>query len=189
MKNICVFGSSSENIEKTYLEDAEALGEELVLRGYNVVFGAGKCGVMGAVSRGVRRKNGYLIGVSPELFEPMGVLEHDCSELIITDTMRERKAVMEDRADAFVVCADGIGMFEEFFELLTLKQLQVHGKPIIVYNFNGYYDPMLEMMDHAIGNGFMISELNKLYTIAHSIGEVFEQLENYVPFTYNKYGV
>ena len=167
--NICVFGSSSEQIDKIYLESAEHLGKKIAEKGYNLVFGAGKYGVMGASARGAY-----------SVFDK-------CSELIVTDTMRERKGIMEDKADAFVICAGGMGTFEEFFEVLTLKQLNRHTKPIIIYNVKGYYNSMLAMLDNAVSEKFMTNACNRLYTIADTEEEVFNQLENYVPFSYDKY--
>jgi uncharacterized protein (TIGR00730 family) len=144
--NICVFGSSSEQIDKIYLESAEHLGKKIAEKGYNLVFGAGKYGVMGASARGAYSAGGYTIGVTPDFFIDVGVVFDKCSELIVTDTMRERKGIMEDKADAFVICAGGMGTFEEFFEVLTLKQLNRHTKPIIIYNVKGYYNSMLAML-------------------------------------------
>lgn len=187
MKTICVFGSSSEKIDRAYLDNAERFGSELAKRGYETVFGAGKYGVMGAVARGVKREGGTLIGVSPDFFTELNVLDEGCTELILTPTMRERKALMEDKADAFVVCAGGIGTFEEFFEVITLKQLQRHDKPIIILNDRGYYDPLLAMMRASVDERFMVRDIDRLYTVADTIDEVFEQLESYVPFTYSKY--
>lgn len=185
--NICVFGSSSEDIDREFLDTAKNLGKELAKRGNGVVFGAGKYGVMGATARGVSTENGTLIGVSPKFFLEMDVLYEDCTELIYTETMRERKGIMEDKSDAFIICAGGMGTFEEFFEVLTLKQLRRHSKPIIIYNVKGYYAPMIAMLDNAVKNGFMTDDCNRLYTVAETEQEVFEQLDNYVPFTYNKY--
>lgn len=184
---ICVFGSSSERIDKEYLDTAEQLGKALVKKGHSVVFGAGKYGVMGATARGVASENGTLIGVSPTFFIEMDVLYDKCTELIFTETMRERKGIMEDRSDAFIICAGGMGTFEEFFEVLTLKQLERHSKPIIIYNVNGYYNSMLAMLDNAVKENFMTDDCNKLYTVANTEEEVFEQLENYVAYSYNKY--
>ena len=185
--NICVFGSSSEQIEKKYLDSAQSLGAAIAARGWVLIFGAGKYGVMGAVARGAAEKNGVIVGVSPEFFKELNVLRYDCTELVFTDTMRERKGVMEDRADAFVICPGGIGTFEEFFEVITLKQLEQHSKPIIIYNVGGYYDPMLEMMNISIGQDFMSHDVTKLYEVVDTEREVLEHIENYVPFSYNKY--
>lgn len=186
--NICVFGSSSEAINKEFLISAESLGRKIAQRGDTVVFGAGKYGVMGAAARGAKAENGRIIGVTPRFFDEMEVIYDECTELIYTETMRERKAIMEEKADAFVICAGGIGTFEEFFEVLTLKQLNRHCKPIIVYNVGGYYNPMIAMMQNAVDREFMSDECNRLYTVAETEEQVFEQIKNYVPYSYNKYG-
>lgn len=185
--NICVFGSSSEHIDKIYLESAKNLGKFLAEKNYGVIFGAGKYGVMGETAKGVSEKNGVLIGVSPRFFIEDDVIYDKCTELIFTDTMRERKAIMEEKADAFVICAGGIGTFEEFFEVITLKQLNRHNKPIIIYNINGYYNPLIAMLQNAVDQKFMSAFCNKLYTVAENEQEIIEQIEKYVPFTYNKY--
>lgn len=185
--NICVFGSSSEQIDKIFLDSAEQLGESIAKKGHGLVFGAGKYGVMGAAVRGAAKQGGHTIGVTPDFFIDMNVVYENCSELIVTDTMRERKGIMEDKADAFVICAGGMGTFEEFFEVLTLKQLHRHSKPIIIYNVKGYYDSMLKMLDNAVKERFMTDACNSLYTVAATENEIFEQLENYVPFSYDKY--
>ena len=187
MKQLCTFGSSSESIERSYIAVAEELGREAARRGCGVIYGAGKYGIMGAVSRGVRAEGGALIGVSPDFFVELDVLTEDYGELLLTPTMRERKAVMEDKADAFVICPGGIGTFEEFFEVITLKQLGRHQKPIIILNTNGYYTPMLDMMEQCCAQQFMSEDVHRLFSVAESIDEVFDQLENYSAFQYNKY--
>lgn len=185
--NVCVFGASSEYIDKIYLETAKHLGSLLAEKNYGVIFGAGKYGVMGKVAKGVSEKNGTLIGVSPRFFIEDDVIYDNCTELIFTDTMRERKAIMEDRADAFIICAGGIGTFEEFFEVITLKQLGQHNKPIIIYNVNNYYNSLIDMLNNSVNQKFMSNNCNKLYTIAKNENEIIEQIEKYVPFSYNKY--
>lgn len=185
---ICVFGASSEQIEKIYIDTAESLGRAIANRGDAVIYGAGKYGVMGATARGVTSEKGELIGVAPEFFKKDNVLYDKCTELVFTETMRERKGVMEDRADAFVICAGGIGTFEEFFEVLTLKQLSQHRKPIVMYNVNGYYDSLINMMKKSVSEGFMSDDCLKLFTVANTEQEVFEQIDNYKEYTYDKYG-
>ncbi len=185
--NICVFGSSSESINREFIDSTEHLGSSIAKRNCGVVFGAGKYGVMGAIARGVTKENGKLIGVSPKFFSETNVLYDRCTELIFTETMRERKAVMEDRSDAFIICPGGMGTFEEFFEVLTLKQLKRHTKPIIIYNVRNYYDSMIAMMKNAVDKNFMTENCNKLYSVAKTEEEIFEQLDNYKPFSYDKY--
>lgn len=185
---ICVFGASSEQIDKIYIETAESLGKSIASRGDGVIFGAGKYGVMGATARGVSSEKGELIGVSPRFFIKDNVLYDGCTELVFTETMRERKGIMEDRADAFVICAGGIGTFEEFFEVLTLKQLGQHSKPIVIYNTNGYYNSLIDMMKKSVAEGFMSDECFKLFTVACNEQEVFEQIDCYEEYSYDKYG-
>lgn len=187
MKHICVFGSSSEQIDPAYLTVAEELGQLLVQKGCGVVFGAGKYGVMGAVARGVQAQNGTLLGVSPAFFVELNVLKEDYGELLLTPTMRERKAAMEDKADAFVICPGGIGTLEEFFEVITLKQLGRHQKPIILLNTRGFYDPMIDMMEQSVALGFMSEKVHRLYSVAETPDEVWRQLETYQAFSYSKY--
>lgn len=185
--NICIFGSSSEIIDKEYLDTAEHLAATFAKRGYSLIFGAGKYGVMGASARGAFSEGGKIIGVAPKFFESLQVLYKDCTELIYTETMRERKAIMEDKADAFIICAGGMGTFEEFFEVLTLKQLDRHRKPIIIYNVKGYYDPMLAMLENAVDNRFMTDDCKRLFTVASSEEELIAQLDGYTSYIYNKY--
>ena len=187
MQTVCVFGSSSESIEKEFLDSAEHLGRTLARRGKKVVFGAGRYGIMGAVALGVTAGGGKLIGVSPRFFIDMDVLVDNAYDMIYTDTMRERKAIMEETSDAFIICAGGIGTFEEFFEVLTLKQLGRHQKPIIIYNCLGYYDELIAMMNASVEKSFMSRNVNRLYSVALTEEEVFDQLDNYREFHYNKY--
>ncbi len=184
--NICVFCASSEKIDKSYILAGEDFGESLAERGHTLVFGAGKYGVMGAVARGLRRRGGRAIGVIPNFFEEVDVMFSDC-EIVRTETMRERKRIMEDMGDAFVVMPGGIGTFEEFFEILTLKQLGRHKKPIIIYNVNGFYDNMLRMLDVIIEERFMTDKCRALFKVCDTAEEIFAYLEEYEPFTYNKY--
>ena len=183
---ICVFCASSETIDKSYLLTGERFGEMLAEQGHTLVFGAGKYGVMGAVARGLRRKGGKALGVIPAFFNESEVAFTDC-ELIYTETMRERKQIMEDNSSAFVIMPGGIGTFEEFFEILTLKQLRRHTKPIVIYNVNGYYDSMLNMIDTAIAENFMDEKCRNLYYVSDSADKVFEYLSEYKPYSYNKY--
>lgn len=183
---ICVFGASSSTIDKTYIEQTEELGRKMAMRGHGLVYGAGASGLMGAVARGVYEKNGEIIGIVPDFFEneDMGVdgqIFKNCTELIKTDTMRERKRLMEEKADAFVITPGGIGTFEEFFEVFTLKQLERHNKAIAILNENGYYDAMINMLDVAVKEKFLREGCHKLYKVFDNDDEMLDYLENYKP--------
>ena len=124
--NICVYGASSDAIDPRFLAAGEALGREMARRGHGLIFGGGGHGLMGAVARGMTQGGGSITGIAPRFFNVDGVLYDGCTEFLYTETMRERKALMESKADAFVMTPGGIGTYEEFFEILTLRQLGQH---------------------------------------------------------------
>ena len=177
--NICVYGASSNAIDKKYIEVTEELGRRMAERGHNLVFGGGAGGLMGAVVRGVYEKGGYIVGVAPTFFNVDGILFENCNEMIRTETMRQRKQIMEDRADAFIMTPGGMGTFEEFFEILTLKQLGRHKKAIAVLNIDGYYDAMENMIANAIEGKFMTEACGKLYTTFTDIDKMLDYIEIY----------
>jgi uncharacterized protein (TIGR00730 family) len=177
--NICLYGAASNTIDNSFIKAGEDLGELMAKRGHKLVYGAGAQGMMGAVSRGIQKKNGYVIGVVPSFFTNEEILNLNCNELIRTETMRQRKQIMEDNADAFIVSPGGIGTFEEFFEILTLKQLNRHNKPIVIFNINGYYDSMLKMLDEAIKGNFINIECKEMYPAFSEPEKVLDYIENY----------
>lgn len=177
--NICVYGASSNAIDEKYIKAGEILGEMMANRGHNLVFGAGSGGLMGAAARGEYRGGGKIVGVVPKFFDVDGIIFPHCDELIRPDTMRERKRIMEERSDAFIVTPGGIGTFEEFFEILTLKQLMRHNKPIAVLNTGGYYDSMQSFIENAIAQGFLKEKARMLYLFADRPEDVLDYIENY----------
>lgn len=176
---LCLYGASSENIDEVYKKEVEALGKVLGKKGHSIVFGGGAKGLMGAAARGVYSEKGEIIGVSPNFFNVDGVLFENCTELIYTETMRERKALMEELSDGFIVLPGGIGTYEEFFEILTLRQLGRHNKPISIFNINGYFDKMIELFDVTIKEGFMKNECRELFSVFSSAKELVDYMENY----------
>lgn len=178
--NICVFGAASKTIDEKYLTAVEDMGEILAKRGHNLVFGAGSTGSMGAASRGFKKGGGSIHGVIPTFFKEdlYEFVNWNCDKMTYTETMRERKSVMEDSADCFIITPGGIGTFEEFFEVLTLKQLGRHRKPIAVFNIDGYYDPMNETIENGIKGGFIKDNCRALYKFFTDVQEMAEYLEN-----------
>ena len=177
--NICVYGASSNKIDPAFTAAGEALGRALAQGGHTLVFGGGNGGMMGAAARGAKQNGGRIIGVAPTFFNVDGVLFPDCTELIGTETMRERKAKMEELSDAFVMTAGGIGTFEEFFEILTLKQLGRHKKAVVVLNTNGYFDSLFSLMENAVKGEFMTRENLSLFAVFSEPSDVVKYLENY----------
>lgn len=179
--NICVYGASSNAIDKDYILAGERLGEELAKRGHTLIFGAGAGGLMGAAARGADRMSGKMIGVAPLFFNADGILYDNCTELIRTTTMRERKQILEDLSDAFIMAPGGIGTFEEFFEVLTLKQLARHNKAIAVLNTNGYYDSLNKVLKDITNGGFMREDSLGLYETFSDPVSVLDYVEKYIP--------
>lgn len=176
---ICVFGAASPTIDKMYIEKVEELGRKMAERGHSLVFGGGGNGLMGAAARGVREKKGYILGVIPKFFEEETVelIFDSCDKMLKPDTMRERKQLMEDNADAFIVTPGGIGTYEEFFEILTSKQLCRHNKPIAIYNIDGFYNDINTAMHSAISKNFIKKDCLELYLMTDDADEMFEYIE------------
>lgn len=178
--NICVFGAASSKIDSSYADKVVEMGERLARQGHNLVFGAGGQGLMGAAAIGFKNGGAKITGVIPEFFKDAQVepIYEYCDELIFTESMRERKAKMEDRADAFIIVPGGIGTFEEFFEVLTLKQLGRHQKPIVIYSIDGYYESMEAMMLHSMNEKFVNETCKTLYATFDELEPMVEYLNN-----------
>lgn len=175
--NICIYGASSDTIDPIYTDAVAALGRALGRRGHTLVFGGGAHGLMGAAARGTAAGGGEVVGVSPHFFNHDGILWDGCTQLILTDTMRQRKQRMEELADAFLTVPGGIGTYEEFFEILTLRQLERHTKPIAVFNIAGYFDPLQAMLEKTVEAGFMKPACLELYAIFTAPDDALDYLE------------
>ncbi len=176
---VCIYGASSAKTDEKYILAVEDLGETLAKAGHGLVYGAGANGLMGAAARGFTKGGGHIIGVVPHFFNIDGILYDKCDEMIRTETMRERKQIMEDHADAFVIVPGGVGTFDEFFEILTLKQLGRHQKPIIIYNLFGYYDKLLEFLDVSVKENFVSGVSLGLFEVISDERELLSYLNNY----------
>ena len=177
---ICVYGAASPTIDPRYIESVEKMGYEMAKRGHSLVFGGGGNGLMGAAARGVKSGEGHIIGVIPQFFEDENVeaICTFCDELIQPETMRQRKQIMEDKADAFIIVPGGIGTFEEFFEILTLKQLCRHNKPIAIYNIMGYYNELNQVLDESMKKNFIRDNCKALYYTTENLEDLFCYIED-----------
>lgn len=171
---LCLFGASSDNLAAEYFDRVGVLGRKMGKRGIALVFGGGATGLMGAACRGAYAECGEIIGIAPKFFDKDGVLFEGCTEFIFTETMRQRKQLMEDFSDGFIVVPGGIGTFEEFFEIFTLRQLDRHGKPIAIFNINGYYDRLIEFLNHAVSEGFMSKDHMDLVGVFDDADELLD---------------
>ncbi len=184
---ICVYGAASPTIDDKYIKATEIMGEKLANRGHDLIFGSGNNGLMGAAARGFHKGGADIIGVIPKFFDEEKVEEicNFCNELIMPETMRERKQIMEDNADAFIVVPGGIGTYEEFFEILTLKQLRRHNKPIALYNLFGYYNELNATMLSAMEKEFIKDNCKELYLISDNLEEIIKYIENPAEITHS----
>lgn len=178
---ICVYGASSNEISENYKQKTYELGFSLAKRGHSLVFGAGSDGLMGAAARGFKAGGAKVHGVIPKFFEENGyeAIFYEADKLTYTQTMAERKAIMEDSCDAFIIAPGGIGTFEEFFQVFTLKQLGRHKKAIVLFNIDGYYDDMIKLLNKSMEQGFINEECSILFKGLDDIDDIIDYVENY----------
>lgn len=176
-RSICVFCSSSDDVDGAFFELAAELGTLIGRRRDTLIWGGGKVGLMGEVARHVQRHGGKVVGVIPETMTDAEIAYHEADELIITRTMRERKSIMDERAEAFVVLPGGFGTLEELAEILTLKLLKYHDRPIVIVNSLGFYDPLLRLFDHFVEHRFAKSKHRGLYRVVSAAEEIYAALD------------
>jgi len=176
-KTLCVYCASSDRLDPKYAAAATLLGQEMAKRGWSLVYGGGKVGLMGAVAKAVKASGGRVVGVIPEFMKAKELAYDEADEMHTVVTMRERKLLMETKADAFVTLPGGWGTLEEVMEILTLRQLDVLRKPVVIFNQDGFYDELLKFFDRMIAEKFNKPSNLQLFTVAKTVAEVFKQLE------------
>lgn len=177
-KLLCVYCSSSDRLEANYVAAAEALGREMVARGWGLVYGGGKTGLMGTVARTVKAGGGVVVGVIPEFMKVRELAYDEADELVTVVTMRERKLMMETRADAFLALPGGFGTLEEIMEILTLRQLDLVKKPCVLFNQDGFYDDLLRLFQRMLADRFFKPSNLDLFRVATTVPDVFLQIED-----------
>ncbi|UYV38785.1 TIGR00730 family Rossman fold protein [Rhodobacteraceae bacterium D3-12] len=175
--SICVYCGSRAGASPSYLEAATSFGQGLANRHWRLVYGAGDVGLMGAVARAAQAAGGDTFGVIPTHLLQLEVGKRDLTSFIVTENMHERKKVMYMNANAVVVLPGGAGSLDEFFEILTWAQLGLHDKPIILINIEGYWGPLVTLIDHTITQGFADPSLRKLFSVADTPAAAFATLE------------
>jgi uncharacterized protein (TIGR00730 family) len=163
------------------MELAESLGAQIARRHMGLVYGGGRVGLMGALARAVHAHGGSVVGVIPEFLRAQEVAYEEADELIVTRDLRERKAIMESRSDAFVALPGGFGTLEEILEILTLKQLATHAKPIVFLNARGFFDPLLAHFEQLFREQFTKEEHRGHYHVAAGVHEALDHIEGYQP--------
>lgn len=189
MKYITVFCGSSEGSGKLYMEQAYAVGKEIALRRYGLVYGGAHVGLMGAVADGVLDAKGEVIGVIPSFLDRKELTHDALTKTYVVDTMHERKAKMFELSHAVIALPGGFGTIEELFEVLTWGQLNLHKKPVGLLNVQGYYDSLIAFIDKMVENRFLKPEYRKMLITDSEINGLIGKMEHYVPIDNEKWFV
>ena len=176
IKNVCVYSASSTKIAPVYFAVAEELGHLLASRGINLINGAGSIGLMAATSNTALASGGTVTGVIPRFMIEQGWHHTGLTQLIETETMHERKHLMAEMSDGIIALPGGCGTLEELLEIITWKQLGLYLKPIVVLNIDGYFNPLLEMLQKAIDENFMRPEHGNIWVVANTPEEAVQLL-------------
>ncbi len=175
-EGICVFCSARDKVDAAHREAAADLGDRLGRGGATLVYGGGSIGLMGIVARQVHAQGGRVIGVIPQSMVRQEIAYTEADELVVTQTMRQRKQIMDRRSRAFVALPGGFGTLEELFEVLTLRQLRMHDKPVVIVNIAGYYDPLLTLFEHLFTHGFANPKHRCTYRVVDDTAAALEGL-------------
>jgi uncharacterized protein (TIGR00730 family) len=176
IRNVAVFCASADGSHAIYKAAARELGQSLASQNIGLVYGGSNVGLMKAVAEAALAANGTVIGVIPEVLVDLEVAHHGISELHITSTMHTRKALMGEKADAFIALPGGFGTFEELFEVLAWHSLKIHTKPTLLLNINGFYDKLLVFLDHCVAEGMLKPKNRDLLLVADTVESAIEQL-------------
>ncbi|MHC1782600.1 MAG: TIGR00730 family Rossman fold protein [Anaerolineaceae bacterium] len=186
MKQICVYCGSSPGSRPEYIEAARKLGKTLAERKITLVYGGSNVGLMGLLARAALDSGGDVVGVITKQFVELDVAFTELPELIVVDTMHERKTRMAELADGFIALPGGLGTLEELFEILTWSQLGLHKKPCGLLNVQGYYDKLGEFLDHAVAEKFIAEESRRMVMVDEDAEDLLRQFESYHPVVKNK---
>lgn len=176
IRNIAVFCASASGAHTSYRTAAEELGRALATRNIGLIYGGSNVGLMKAVAEAALAANGRVIGIIPEVLVDLEVAHHGITELHITSTMHTRKALIGEKADAFIALPGGFGTFEELFEVLAWHTLNIHAKPILLLNINGFYDKLLIFLDHCVAEGMLKPKSRELLLVSENVEDAFGEL-------------
>jgi uncharacterized protein (TIGR00730 family) len=181
MTSVCVFCGSATGADPAFAAAARATGAELARRGLALVYGGGRVGLMGEVATAALAVGGTVIGVIPRALSAKEIAFAEATELIVVESMHARKALMADRADAFVALPGGFGTLDELFEILTWAQLGIHLKPVGLLNVAGFFTPLLAWLDQVVASGMLKRQHRELLVVADTLPELFDRLAAYTP--------
>ena len=181
MQHICVYCGAANGISEKYVEVAQEMGKEIALRGHTLVYGGSHRGMMGEMARACTANGGKVVGIIPQVLVTLEQAYTEADELNVTDGLRERKAVMENRATAFVALPGGLGTMDELFEALTTRQLKLHNKPIVLVDTDGFYQPFARLLAHFFAEGFVRDTYQLLFHLAPDPRSAIDYIEQYEP--------
>lgn len=187
MKRVSVFCGSSLGTDVNYAKQAYALGKYLSENRIELVYGGANVGLMGAVANGVLENNGKVIGVLPKFLQKIEIAHQSLTELIIVETMHQRKAKMSELSDGVIMLPGGFGTFAEFFEMLTWAQLGLHQKPVAILNIDGFYDELLALLETMVNKGFLKKANREMIIISDNIQTLLEGMNHYTAPTVGKW--
>jgi uncharacterized protein (TIGR00730 family) len=176
IRNVAVFCASADGTNPVYRNVAEELGRALAARSLGLIYGGATVGLMQAVADATLAAGGRVVGVIPEVLVNLEVAHPGLTELHVTSTMHTRKALMGERSDAFIALPGGYGTFEELFEVLAWQTLKLHSKPILLINTNGFYDKMLDFLEHCVTEAMMTQRKREILLVADSVDEAMRLL-------------
>lgn len=180
MKYIAIYCGSATGNEPIFAEQAALLGQTLVKHGYGIVYGGGNVGLMGIIADSVIRAGGEVIGVIPKFLSRKELEYKGVTKMHRVETMGERKDMMNDICDAVITLPGGFGTLDEYFEMLTLGQLSQHKKPVALLNTDGYYNPLIVMIENMIENGFLKNEYREIFVVDRDVESLIAKIENYI---------
>ena len=187
LASICVYCGSSAGTDPEIINQARLLGATLAKKDMTLVYGAAKIGVMGAVAQGALDANGKVIGVIPAFLQIKEVVHTGLTELIVNETMHERKMKLQELSDGFITLPGGFGTMEELFEVLTWSQLALHKKPVGMLNVNGFYDDLLSALKNMVDKGFLKQENYDILLVDTTIDGLLDQMEKFEPMAMPKW--
>lgn len=177
LKLLCVYCSSSRDLNPKYYAAGEAIGRGLAEHGWGLIYGGGNAGTMGAVARGTKAAGGHVVGIIPEFMKERELAFYEADELVTVGSMRERKRLMAERADAYVTLPGGIGTLEEVSEIMVERGLALSRKPLVMVNQDGYYDDLLKFLERMVQERFKSAGFRNLFSVADKVEEVWPLLQ------------
>ncbi|MBT8270714.1 MAG: TIGR00730 family Rossman fold protein [Bacteroidia bacterium] len=181
MNSVAVFCGSSEGYDENIINEAISLGHLLAEREIDLVYGAARIGLMGHIARTVLEKGGTVIGIIPEFLQKKEIVNSEITELIVTKSMHDRKIIMYERSEGFLIIPGGFGTMDEFFEITTWSQLGLHSKPIGILNIRGFYDHLLKQFEHMVKTGFLKSENHSAIIVDTDSKRLLQRMKEYTP--------